>query len=191
MFGCHCFLFSFCIADEFFVFVPFVYVFFSHRLILATVSTVTTFHQIRLINQRFGLKPGQAGNMRKPHLRFRCQSLFRAGWWCCLNNRCRFTEFGGPAAYRPVEDLAYSVAKFIMKGGSFVNYYMVRFLLGTLWILLILPCIHRLFVYFCSITEAQTLAGHLEVLLLPLATTMTLLLMNLVRTRLTWLPFLA
>nr|GMD32323.1 beta-galactosidase-like [Ipomoea batatas] len=35
-----------------------------------------------------------------------------------------FTEFGGPAAYRPVEDLAYSVAKFVMKGGSFVNYYM-------------------------------------------------------------------
>lgn len=41
---------------------------FSPRLILAMDSTVTTFHQIRLINQRFGLKPGQAGNMLKPHL---------------------------------------------------------------------------------------------------------------------------
>nr|GMD16255.1 beta-galactosidase-like [Ipomoea batatas] len=35
-----------------------------------------------------------------------------------------FTEFGGPVPYRPAEDLAYSVAKFIMKGGSFINYYM-------------------------------------------------------------------
>ncbi|KAJ4953530.1 hypothetical protein NE237_030362 [Protea cynaroides] len=35
-----------------------------------------------------------------------------------------FTEFGGPVPYRPVEDVAYSVAKFIQKGGSFVNYYM-------------------------------------------------------------------
>nr|GMD86500.1 pyrophosphate-energized vacuolar membrane proton pump-like [Ipomoea batatas] len=36
-----------------------------------------------------------------------------------------FTEFGGPVPYRPAEDLAYSVAKFIMKGGSFINYYML------------------------------------------------------------------
>ncbi|KAL7140295.1 hypothetical protein ABFS83_09G111600 [Erythranthe nasuta] len=35
-----------------------------------------------------------------------------------------FTEFGGPVPYRPAEDLAFSVAKFIQKGGSFVNYYM-------------------------------------------------------------------
>nr|GMD86943.1 pyrophosphate-energized vacuolar membrane proton pump-like [Ipomoea batatas] len=35
-----------------------------------------------------------------------------------------FTEFGGPVPYRPAEDLAYSVAKFIMKDGSFINYYM-------------------------------------------------------------------
>nr|GLL29836.1 beta-galactosidase-like [Ipomoea trifida]GLL29838.1 beta-galactosidase-like [Ipomoea trifida] len=37
-----------------------------------------------------------------------------------------FTEFGGPVPYRPAEDLAYSVAKFIMKGGSFINYYMAN-----------------------------------------------------------------
>lgn len=37
----------------------------------------------------------------------------------------RFAEFGGAVPYRPVEDLAFSVAKFIQKGGSFVNYYMV------------------------------------------------------------------
>ncbi|CAG7892408.1 unnamed protein product, partial [Brassica rapa] len=35
-----------------------------------------------------------------------------------------YTEFGGAVPYRPVEDIAYSVARFILKGGSFVNYYM-------------------------------------------------------------------
>ncbi|KAK7255585.1 hypothetical protein RIF29_28998 [Crotalaria pallida] len=35
-----------------------------------------------------------------------------------------YTEFGGPVPHRPAEDLAFSVARFIQKGGSFVNYYM-------------------------------------------------------------------
>ncbi|XP_071702809.1 beta-galactosidase 3-like isoform X2 [Rutidosis leptorrhynchoides] len=35
-----------------------------------------------------------------------------------------FTEFGGPVYERPVQDLAFGVARFIQKGGSFVNYYM-------------------------------------------------------------------
>ncbi|KAK4789818.1 hypothetical protein SAY86_017122 [Trapa natans] len=35
-----------------------------------------------------------------------------------------FTEFGGAVPNRPVEDLAFSVARFIQKGGSFINYYM-------------------------------------------------------------------
>ncbi|KAJ8763332.1 hypothetical protein K2173_002215 [Erythroxylum novogranatense] len=35
-----------------------------------------------------------------------------------------FTEFGSPIYQRPVEDLAFAVARFIKKGGSFVNYYM-------------------------------------------------------------------
>ncbi|KAG4955466.1 hypothetical protein JHK84_041445 [Glycine max] len=35
-----------------------------------------------------------------------------------------FTEFGGPVPHRPAEDLAFSVARFIQKGGSFINYYM-------------------------------------------------------------------
>ncbi|XP_052201301.1 beta-galactosidase 3-like [Diospyros lotus] len=35
-----------------------------------------------------------------------------------------FTEFGGPLNHRPVEDLAFAVARFIQKGGSFFNYYM-------------------------------------------------------------------
>ncbi|KZV53365.1 beta-galactosidase 3-like [Dorcoceras hygrometricum] len=35
-----------------------------------------------------------------------------------------FEDFGGPIHHRPVEDLAFSIARFIQKGGSFVNYYM-------------------------------------------------------------------
>ncbi|XP_010254673.1 PREDICTED: beta-galactosidase 3-like [Nelumbo nucifera] len=35
-----------------------------------------------------------------------------------------FTEFGGTVHQRPVQDLALAVARFIQKGGSFVNYYM-------------------------------------------------------------------
>ncbi|KAF8388824.1 hypothetical protein HHK36_025504 [Tetracentron sinense] len=35
-----------------------------------------------------------------------------------------FTEFGGPVPHRPVEDLAFAVARFIQKGGAFINYYM-------------------------------------------------------------------
>ncbi|CAM8895989.1 unnamed protein product [Rhodiola kirilowii] len=35
-----------------------------------------------------------------------------------------YTEFGGAVPYRPVEDLAYAVARFIQNGGSFINYYM-------------------------------------------------------------------
>ncbi|CAL5394093.1 unnamed protein product [Camellia sinensis] len=36
----------------------------------------------------------------------------------------KYTEFGGVVAYRPVEDLAFSVARFIQNNGSFMNYYM-------------------------------------------------------------------
>ncbi|CAN1785826.1 Beta-galactosidase 1 [Linum perenne] len=35
-----------------------------------------------------------------------------------------FTEFGGAVPYRPAEDMAFGVARFIQKGGSFINYYM-------------------------------------------------------------------
>jgi beta-galactosidase len=35
-----------------------------------------------------------------------------------------FTEFGGAIPNRPVEDIAFSVARFIQNGGSFMNYYM-------------------------------------------------------------------
>eukprot|EP01018_Ginkgo_biloba_P020961 Gb_12091 [translate_table: standard] len=35
-----------------------------------------------------------------------------------------FTEFGGTTPHRPVEDLAFAVARFFQNGGAFVNYYM-------------------------------------------------------------------
>ncbi|KAL8127135.1 hypothetical protein AgCh_014162 [Apium graveolens] len=35
-----------------------------------------------------------------------------------------FTEFGGPIYKRPVQDLAFAVTRFMLKGGSYVNYYM-------------------------------------------------------------------
>ncbi|KAL4650070.1 hypothetical protein ACB092_01G060500 [Castanea dentata] len=35
-----------------------------------------------------------------------------------------FTEFGGTIHQRPVQDLAFGVARFIQKGGSYINYYM-------------------------------------------------------------------
>ncbi|KAE8658175.1 Beta-galactosidase [Hibiscus syriacus] len=35
-----------------------------------------------------------------------------------------FTEFGAAVPTRPAEDIAFSVARFIQNGGSFVNYYM-------------------------------------------------------------------
>ena len=38
----------------------------------------------------------------------------------------RFTEFGASVPYRPPEDTAFSVARFIAASGSFVNYYMVH-----------------------------------------------------------------
>ncbi|XP_050877841.1 beta-galactosidase [Lathyrus oleraceus] len=36
----------------------------------------------------------------------------------------RYTDFGSGISHRPIEDLAYSVARFIQNRGSFVNYYM-------------------------------------------------------------------
>ncbi|KAJ4716579.1 Beta-galactosidase [Melia azedarach] len=35
-----------------------------------------------------------------------------------------FSDFGGQNYHRPVEDIAFAVARFIQTGGSFVNYYM-------------------------------------------------------------------
>lgn len=44
------------------------------------------------------------------------------------NNNHRYTKFGGPIPTRPVEDIAFAVARFVQNNGSFFNYYMVRIL---------------------------------------------------------------
>lgn len=106
----------------------------------AMASTVTTSLRTRHINQRCGQKPGLAG-------KFSCLSpviepipdsvppklglyiincLWISSDYTCPVLFCRYTEFGGAVPYRPAEDLAFSVARFIQKGGSFINYYMVR-----------------------------------------------------------------
>ena len=37
----------------------------------------------------------------------------------------RILNFGGPTPYRPVEDLAFAVTRFIQNNGAYINYYMV------------------------------------------------------------------
>ncbi|MBA0832406.1 hypothetical protein Goarm_016798 [Gossypium armourianum] len=45
-------------------------------------------------------------------------------WVMCKEQDAPDPVFGGPLHHRPAEDLAFAVARFIQKGGSFVNYYM-------------------------------------------------------------------
>jgi hypothetical protein len=108
-------------------------------------------------------------------------------------NKCpqhfRFTEFGGTIRQRPVEDLAFAVARFVQKGGSFINYYMVwhekkavilllrSFL--TLWVWEILM-IGGLLVFVDSIMEEQILGALLGVPSSQQAMIMMLQLMNMV-----------
>jgi hypothetical protein len=37
-----------------------------------------------------------------------------------------YTKWGGSLPHRPAEDLAFAVARFYQRGGSFQNYYMVQ-----------------------------------------------------------------
>ncbi|KAG6742697.1 hypothetical protein POTOM_053619 [Populus tomentosa] len=39
-----------------------------------------------------------------------------------------YTTWGGRLPHRPVEDLAFAVARFFQRGGSFQNYYMVKYI---------------------------------------------------------------
>lgn len=49
-----------------------------------------------------------------------------------LQKMSRFLSFGGRVPYRPVEDLAFAVARFFQRGGTFQNYYMVITCVGSL-----------------------------------------------------------
>lgn len=45
---------------------------------------------------------------------------------CCLSFLCRFKNWGGKDPYRTAEDVAFAVARFFQRGGTFQNYYMVK-----------------------------------------------------------------
>ncbi|KAL0554561.1 hypothetical protein IC582_008484 [Cucumis melo] len=47
-------------------------------------------------------------------------------WVMCKQEDAPDPVFGGPVPYKPVEDLAYAVARFIQNRGSLINYYMVK-----------------------------------------------------------------
>ena len=105
-----------------------------------------------------------------------------------LHHNCRFTEFGGTVRQRPVEDLAFAVARFLQKGGSFINYYMVRTdqlhcgYFALVWTRVSVKRYYAM-LFPCSTMEELILAVQLEVPLFQPAMIMMLLLMNLVRER--------
>lgn len=107
--------------------------------------------------------------------------------------KTRFLSFGGAVPYRPVEDIAFAVARFFQRGGTFQNYYMVsndisNFSYGydcTIGLKhrLIKRNINlsNLFWLQTSSTMAELiLVGHLVVPLLQQVMIMTLPLMNMV-----------
>lgn len=44
----------------------------------------------------------------------------------------RFSSYGDAVPYRPVEDLAFAVARFFQRGGTFQNYYMVLYFVALM-----------------------------------------------------------
>lgn len=82
-------------------------------------STVINFLPINLISLLCGLKLGVAGNYL---IHF---TTFHSILFLTRRNKIRFNEFGGTVHERPVQDLAFAVARFVRTGGSFINYYMV------------------------------------------------------------------
>ncbi|XP_048133870.1 beta-galactosidase-like [Rhodamnia argentea] len=54
---------------------------------------------------------------------FKPKSIYKPKMWT-ENWTGWYIEFGGAVPYRPAEDVAFSVARFIQNGGSFINYYM-------------------------------------------------------------------
>ena len=98
-------------------------------------SIVTTSPQTRSTSRPCGPRRGLDGillliqsNQFIPESFRSCESMSNFTILPCQ----RFTKFGGAVPHRPVEDLAFAVARFIQKGGSFVNYYMVRILVQML-----------------------------------------------------------
>lgn len=87
------------------------------------VFTVINSHQTPSKNRSFGLRIGLDG-----------EPLSFANVCVCVNFEpfsefliwiCRFQLYGGAVPYRPVEDIAFAVARFFQRGGTLQNYYMV------------------------------------------------------------------
>lgn len=97
------------------------------------VFTVTVSLPTNLTSLLCGLRLGVAGKcdlylftseVDWLSMQIKCSLLISAN----ATKMIRFSEFGGTIHHRPVQDLAFAVARFIQKGGSYVNYYMVGFL---------------------------------------------------------------
>lgn len=90
-------------------------------------SIAIRFRPTNRINLLCGLKLGVDGNsnFNRFSLMLCCEFYF------IFFLIYRFNEFGGAIHQRPIQDLAFAVARFVQKGGSFVNYYMVSSLIFT------------------------------------------------------------
>ena len=99
------------------------YFFFLGRSTHATVSTVTSLLPTQTTNLRCGPRIGvdgeSLGSFTLPKI------AFNSSLSCISSGTTRFLGFGEPTPYRPVEDLAFAVARFFQRGGTFQNYYMV------------------------------------------------------------------
>lgn len=89
------------------------------------VSTAKASVLTGLTNQKCGLKSGQAGEKRQniradPKFSYFVEILYFLNVFFC-----RYTQYGGAVPHRPVEDLAFAIARFVQNNGSFFNYYMV------------------------------------------------------------------
>jgi hypothetical protein len=96
---------------------------------LAMVFTVMISFPINHTSLNYGLSLGVAGKLYIALFMFMKLVVKKLDRFVLIlyHLAIRFSEFGGPLPQRPVQDLAFAVARFIQKGGSFFNYYMVSY----------------------------------------------------------------
>ena len=147
------------------------------------VSTVRTSHLTRTTNRKCGQRHGLAGNKTQDFTMNRSTTslnflksfvLISFDVFICTY---RLLKFGGPKPYRPVEDLAFAVTRFIQNGGAYINYYMVTekfFHCKFLYYVFHFCVVLSLFFSNFSFMEGPILVGLLVVHSLPLAMTMML-----------------
>ena len=145
------------------------------------VSTVRTSHLTGTINPKCGPRHGLAGNKTNIYY-VQINNLLSTFLNFCIYYPSTFfiytyrlLKFGGPKPYRPVEDLAFAVTRFIQNGGAYVNYYMVAekfFHCKFLYYVFHFCVVLSLFFSNFSFMEGPILVGLLVVHSLPLAMTM-------------------